>query len=107
MLSGALKENVIEDGESKEDFTKRKRDEGKKTWHTGRLQGQFVEGTKDIADELSGKWIKNAFLKKETEGMVFAAQEQALRTNAIKAKIDKQSVSPKCRLGKSQRQLCT
>ena len=49
------------------------------------------------ADKLSVKWIKNGFLKKETEGMLFAAQEQALRTNAIKAKIDKQPVSPKCR----------
>ena len=37
-------------------------------------------------------------MKKETEGMLFAAQEQALRTNAIKANIDKQPVSPKCRL---------
>jgi len=31
MLSRALKENVIEEGESKEEFTKRKRDERKKT----------------------------------------------------------------------------
>ena len=30
--------------------------------------------------------------------MMFAAQEQALRTNAIKANIDKQPVSPLCRL---------
>ena len=30
--------------------------------------------------------------------MLFAVQEQALRTNAIKAMIDKQAVSPKCRL---------
>ena len=37
-------------------------------------------------------------MKKETEGTVFAAQEQALRTNSIKAKIDKHPVSPKCRL---------
>ena len=37
-------------------------------------------------------------MKKETEDMLFAAQEQALRTNSIKANIDKQSVSPKCRL---------
>ena len=32
MLSGALKENVIEEGETKEEFTKRKRDEIKKTF---------------------------------------------------------------------------
>ena len=29
-------------------------------------------------------------LKKETEGMITAAQDQALRTNAIKAKVEKQ-----------------
>ena len=98
MLSGALQENVIEEGETKEEFTKRKRNERKKTLHEGKLQGQFTDKTRNIAHEISGKWIKNGFLKKETEGMLFAAQEQALRTNSIKAKIDKQPVSPKCRL---------
>ena len=32
------------------------------------------------------------------EGSLFAGQEQALLTNSIKEKIDKQTVSPKCRL---------
>ena len=59
-----------------------KRDARKKTLHEGKLQGQFVEKTRNIAHEFSGKWIRNGFLKKET----------------IKAKIDKQPVSPKCRL---------
>ena len=36
MLSRALKENVIEEGETKEEFTKRKRDERKKTLHEGK-----------------------------------------------------------------------
>ena len=98
MLSGALKENVIEEGETKEEFAKMKRDEIKKTLNEGKLQGQFVEKTRNIAQEFSGKWIRNGFLKKEIEGMLFAAQEQALRTNSIKAKIDKRPVSPKCRL---------
>ena len=90
MLSGALKENVIEEGQTKEEFTKRKRDARKKTLHEGKLQGQFVEKTRNIAHKFSGKWIRNGFLKKETEGMLFAAQKQALRTNLIKGKIDKQ-----------------
>ena len=47
MLSGALKEIVIEEGETKEEFTKRKRDERKKTLHEGKLQGQFVEKTRN------------------------------------------------------------
>ena len=77
MLSGTLKENVIEEGETKEELSKRKRDERKKNLHEGKLHRQFVE-----------------FLKKETDGMLLAAQEQALRVNA---KIDKQPILPKCR----------
>ena len=91
ILSRVLKENVIEKGETNEEFTKRKRDERKKTLLARKLQEQFVEKTSKIVHE-SVKWIRHGFLKKETEGMLFAAQEQELRT------IDKQTVSPKCRL---------
>ena len=35
-------------------------------------------------------------LKKEIEGLVTAAQDQSLRTNVIKAKIEKQQLSPLC-----------
>ena len=66
--------------------------------HEGKLQGQFVEKTRNNAHLFSGKWIRNGFLKKETEVMLYVAQEQALRTNSIKAKIEKQPVSSKCRL---------
>ena len=48
MLSGALKENVNEEAETKEEFTKRKMDERKKTFHEGKLQGQFVEKSRNI-----------------------------------------------------------
>ena len=37
-------------------------------------------------------------MKKETEGLILAAQEQALRTNSIKRSIDKTSETPLCRL---------
>ena len=98
MLSGALKENAIEEGETKEEFRKRKRDGRKKNLHEGKLQGQFVEKTRNIAHEYSGKRIRNVFFKKETESMLFAAQEHAVRTNSNKANIDKQPDPPKCRL---------
>ena len=45
MLSGSQKENVIEEGETKEEFSKMKRDERKKTLDEGKLLGQFVEKT--------------------------------------------------------------
>ena len=34
------------------------------------------------------------YLKKETEGLILAAQEQALRTNSVKHSIDKTSETP-------------
>ena len=34
----------------------------------------------------------------KTEGLLFAAQDQALRTNSVKSRIDKQDVSPSCRM---------
>ena len=35
-------------------------------------------------------------LKKEMEGMIMAAQDQALRTNVIKSRVDNQDVSSMC-----------
>ena len=64
--------------------------------YEGKLQGKFVEKTRNIIHEFSGKWIRNGFLKKETKGMLFSAQEQVLKTDASKAKIDKQTLSLRC-----------
>ena len=54
MLSGALKENVIDEGETKEKVTKRKRDERKKNLHEGKLQGKFVDKTLQTSFQESG-----------------------------------------------------
>ena len=45
----------------------------------------------------SRRWLKNEFLKKNTECMMLAAQEQALRTNSVKFSIYKTSDTPLCR----------
>ena len=54
--------------------------------------------TADVVREDSWRWLRNGFLKKETEGFILAAQNQALRTNSIKYSIDKTSETPLCRL---------
>ena len=52
----------------------------------------------------SWNWIRTGEVKKKkkkknkTEALIFAAEDQALRTNIIKAWNEKQNVSPKCRM---------
>ena len=52
--------------------------------------------TKDEKDAWC--WLRKADLKVETEAMLCAAQEEAIRTNYVKHKIDKTAQSPLCRM---------
>ena len=55
-----------------------------------------------MQDQRRWQWLKAGELKWETESLICTAQEQALRTNAIKNGIDHQDVSPLCRLCKEK-----
>ena len=39
-------------------------------------------------DEHSWRWLKSRQLKKETEGLIITAQDEALQTDALKHNID-------------------
>ena len=43
-------------------------------------------------------WLRKGYLKRTTKALIMAAQEQAIRTNNIKAKIDKTQENSKCRI---------
>ena len=99
MLLAALNEKVIVEKESLQDYERRRRKDKKvKNWKEKALHGAFVQQISDEAGEESCRWLRNRILKKETEGLILAAQEQALRTNSIKYSIDKTSETPLCRL---------
>ena len=51
------------------------------------------EGNRGNKDQRRWQWLKAGELKRETESFICAAQEQALRTNAMKNGIDHQDVS--------------
>ena len=52
-------------------------------------------------------WLGKADLKVETETLICAAQEQALRTNYVQFNIDKNGESPLCRMcGKKRESVC-
>ena len=67
-------------------------------WKNKPLHGQFLRQTHDVRGVASWDWLNKGDLKKETEGLITTAQDQALRTNAIKARIEKQDLSPLCRM---------
>ena len=92
---------IIEDDEfieSEADVKKRKRTERKENWKEKTLHGKFLRQTDAITGEDRWLWLKQGNLKGETESLILAAQEQAVRTNVIKAKIDNTQEQSKCRM---------
>ena len=52
----------------------------------------------DSKDPRSREWLRNGDFKKATEGTTMAAYEKATRTRSIRHRIDKENISPLCRL---------
>ena len=94
MLKEVAEEEIIGEGKQKKDVL----DKHKSSYLDKVLHGQFFRKTEEVRDENSWNWLKQGYLKRETEGMLMAAQDQALRSNAIKHRIDKAKISPLCRL---------
>ena len=54
------------------------------------MHGQFIRKmTEKVDKEKKWQWLPRGDLKVETEALLCAAQEQAIRTNYIKYHIDK------------------
>ena len=51
-----------------------------------KLHRQFFNQIEEVAGEDKWSWLREGSIKKETESLIMAAQEQAIRTNTIKAK---------------------
>ena len=78
------------------------------------MHGRFLKATNEnqngdaIAGPRSWEWMKSGYMTKSTESYLVAAQEQALRTNAVRANIYKEQdedgpvVSGLCRLCKKK-----
>ena len=83
--------------EGKEEYKTRMEREKIETIEGMELHGQFERQTKGEKTAESWNWLKYGNLKRETESLLLAAQEQALNTNSVK-KIYDRDVSNKCRL---------
>ena len=53
--------------------------------------------TKKVRSDECWAWLQNGDLKRETESLIVAVQNQSIRTNLLKAKIDKSQRDSLCR----------
>ena len=76
----------------------------KDKWKDNAIHGKFPKYLdKDQIDmELSFKWMKHTELKGETEGLITAAQDQALNTRYYSKHIIKKGTTDKCRMCNNQ-----
>ena len=62
------------------------------------LYGRFKLLINNISHDKTWTWLRKGNFKKETEYLLIAAQDNSVRTNHIKARIDKTKKNSKCRL---------
>ena len=88
-----------EDGlEAASVLKKAKKENRLQDWEKKALHGQYLRRTKEGRSRV---WLQNGDLKMEIESLIVAAQNQSIKTNLVKAKIDKSQKDALCRLCKN------
>ena len=70
----------------------------KQKWEGKQHYGRFERLVNNISHQKTWTWLRKGNLKRETESLLIAAQNNAIRTNHIEARIDKTQQNSKCRL---------
>ena len=64
-----------------------KNEKGLDDWEDKLLHVQYLRQTKEVTSDQCLAWLQNGDLRKETESLIVAAQNQSIKTNLVKAKI--------------------
>ena len=67
-------------------------------WEEKVLHGQYLMQTKEVRSDQCWAWLQNGDLKRKTENLIVAAENQSIRTNLVKAKIEKSQGDRLCRV---------
>ena len=70
----------------------------KQKWEEKKLNGRFKQLTSNISRVKTWTWQRKRNLKRETESLLIAAQNNTVRTNYVKVRIDKTQQNSSCRL---------
>ena len=70
----------------------------KQKWKGKKLYGRLKRLINNISHDKTWTWLRKENFKRETESLLITAQNNAVRTNHINARIDKMQQNSKCRL---------
>ena len=70
------------------EFKERRTNEGSDVLKQKKVHGQFLNQIEEVVGEEKWLWLRDRSIKRETESLIMVGQEQAIRTNAVKAKKD-------------------
>ena len=70
----------------------------KQKWEGKQLYGRFKRLINSISHDKTWTWLRKGNFKTEKESLLIAAQDNTIRTNHFKARIDKSQQNSKCRL---------
>ena len=91
-MAGVRKINILdsEGAKEKNEFERDRHNASSNRWKEKKMYGQFLREMPETVDkDKTWEWSRKSDLKVETEALILAAQEQALRTNYVKFNIDK------------------
>ena len=77
---------------------KRSKKEKRLDWEEQVPHGEYLKQTKEVRNGQCWACLQIEDLKRETESLIVAAQNQSIRTNLVKAKIDKSQGDSLCRI---------
>ena len=97
-LIQAARGDKIDDLEAASVLKRSKIEKRVKGWEEKALHGQYLRQTKEVRSDQCWAWLQNGDLKRETESLIVAAQNQSIRTNLVKARIDKSQGDSLCRM---------
>ena len=88
-LIQAGREDKIDGLEAASVLKRSKKEKRLEDWEEKVLLGQYLRQTKEVKSDHCWAWLQNGDLKRETESLIVAAQNQSIRRNLVKAKIGK------------------
>ena len=97
-LIQAARGDKIDSLEAASVLKRSKKEKRLEDWEEKVLHGQYLRQTKIVRSDQCWAWLQNGNLKRETERLIVAAQNQSIRANLVKAKIDKSQGDSLCRV---------